>query len=437
MGTFARIHDRARGRVSSSLARPQTATAAGINHTHPILRLQRKLGNRALQRLLKTNAGLKVGSTSPGIFRKPEIDTPPPSAGSALPITDRLVARQAQGEPLPAVTRQGMENAFGCDFADVRVHRDAEAGEISRQLSALAFTHGTHIYFRNGMYDPVGSAGKRLLAHELTHVGQQGHGARLGKSMATGTSPVIQTSAPTIQRFSYVEGKAVHPVNNLADTVLFGKDVGLTYFILNGAKVTTAAHVRAALKKPTLSFMPVKAGGFDARVQNVPINKGSIDETVLAARSWKLNATKAAVLRKFPHLTACRGAGRTIFEAIGSPSNPAMFGASRRHEDHHSDAFFSAFMGTIYWWDTELDVAAGGKTPFHGATKAAAEAALWKAMGGTPDQIADNYSDAAAKAINDYHDTPEGGPVSWDPDTAKADARCANSSVECTNPATI
>ena len=192
MGTFARIYDRARGRVSSNLALPQTATAAGINHTHPILRLQRTIGNQAVQRLLKTNAGLKVGSTSPGIFRKAEIDTPPPSAGSALPITDRL-ARQAQGEPLPGVTRQKMENAFGCDFSGVRVHRDAEAGEISRQLSALAFTHGTHIYFGNGMYDPSGSAGKRLLAHELTHVVQQGHGAPLGNRIAAGTSSAIQT----------------------------------------------------------------------------------------------------------------------------------------------------------------------------------------------------------------------------------------------------
>ena len=55
-------------------------------------------------------------------------------------------------------------------------------------------------------------------------------------------------------------------------------------------------------------------------------------------------------------------------------------------------------------------------------------------MGGTPDQIADKYSDAAETAINDYHNSPKGGPVSWDPDTANADERCGTSSVECTNP---
>ncbi len=117
--------------------------------------------------------------------------------------------------------------------------------------------------------------------------------------------------------------------------------------------------------------------------------------------------TKATVLRKFPHLTACRGSGRTIFQALGPPSDPAMFGGSRRHEDHHAHAFYGAFMGTVYWWDTELDIAAGGKTPYHGATKAEAEAKLWAEMGGTPDQIADKYSAAAETAINDYHNSPK------------------------------
>jgi hypothetical protein len=242
------------------------------------------------------------------------------------------------------------------------------------------------------------------------------------------------SSATTIQRFSYIEGKALHQDNNLAETVLNGKDVGLTYFILNDTKITTGAHVLAGLSKPTLSVTPTTGGGFDARVQHVPINKGKVDETVLAARSWKLNAAKGTVLRKFPRLSNCRGSGRTIFQALGSPSDPAMFAASRRHEDHHSDAFTSAFLATIFRWDTQLDIAAGAKTPYHGNTKAEAEAKLWEAMGGRPDEIADRYTDLAAQAINDYHTSPKGGPVAWDPDTATADPRCAASSVECTNP---
>ena len=53
-----------------------------------------------------------------------------------------------------------METAFGRDFSRVRVHRDSEAAELSHQLSALAFTHGNHIYFGSGKYDPEGSSGQ-------------------------------------------------------------------------------------------------------------------------------------------------------------------------------------------------------------------------------------------------------------------------------------
>lgn len=114
---------------------------------------------------------MPLGQTA--IFRKAEFAAPQTNAESASPLTDRLAHSQAGGEPLPALTRQRMENAFGYDFSRVRVHRDAEAVEISQRLSAHAFTHGSHIYFSNGMYDPGGSSGKRLLAHELTHVLQQ------------------------------------------------------------------------------------------------------------------------------------------------------------------------------------------------------------------------------------------------------------------------
>ena len=85
-----------------------------------------------------------------------------------------------------------MENAFGYDFSRVRIHRNDEAKVLSHQLGALAFTHGSDVYFGNNMYDPAGSSGKRLLAHELTHVVQQGHSAPLGNSMAASLSVLVR-----------------------------------------------------------------------------------------------------------------------------------------------------------------------------------------------------------------------------------------------------
>ena len=60
----------------------------------------------------------------------------------------------------------------------VRVHTGNEAANLNRQVSAQAFTHGQDIYMGEGKYDPGSTAGKRLLAHELTHVVQQTSGPR-------------------------------------------------------------------------------------------------------------------------------------------------------------------------------------------------------------------------------------------------------------------
>lgn len=102
-------------------------------------------------------------------------------AGSATPSAAPVSAQQlhrtkGQGSPLPKATLAEMAQAFGHDFHSVRVHTTSQAEQLSRNLRAQAFTHGTDIYFNAGKYNPATTDGKRLLAHELTHVVQQkGH----------------------------------------------------------------------------------------------------------------------------------------------------------------------------------------------------------------------------------------------------------------------
>jgi hypothetical protein len=80
---------------------------------------------------------------------------------------------RSPGEPLDIATREFMEPRFGHDLGHVRVHRDEDAAASARSVNARAYTVGTHIAFGAGEYAPSGEAGKRLLAHELTHVLQQ------------------------------------------------------------------------------------------------------------------------------------------------------------------------------------------------------------------------------------------------------------------------
>lgn len=89
-------------------------------------------------------------------------------------VTQQILQQKGSGRPLEPDVRECMEARFGYDFGNVRVHADAYADKVSRQLGAEAFTVGRDVYFGAGKYSPVSTRGKRLLGHELTHIVQQG-----------------------------------------------------------------------------------------------------------------------------------------------------------------------------------------------------------------------------------------------------------------------
>jgi len=86
-------------------------------------------------------------------------------------------ALRSPGQPLDAATRAYFEPRFGHDFSNVRVHTDDRAAESARDVSAVAYTVGRHVVFGRGLYPPSSLYGRRLLAHELAHVAQQGSAA--------------------------------------------------------------------------------------------------------------------------------------------------------------------------------------------------------------------------------------------------------------------
>lgn len=78
------------------------------------------------------------------------------------------------GQPLDPQTRAFFEPRFGHDFSHVRVHTDRQAATSAEKVSARAYTVGEHVVFGARQYAPDSTEGRRLLAHELTHVIQQG-----------------------------------------------------------------------------------------------------------------------------------------------------------------------------------------------------------------------------------------------------------------------
>ena len=113
--------------------------------------------------------------------REPELRRSAQATGPATapPIVDDVL-RGGGGAPLDAATRAQMEASFGHDFSGVRVHTGARAASASQAVGAQAFAVGSDVVFGAGQYDPSSARGQHLLAHELTHVVQQGGPRRTG-----------------------------------------------------------------------------------------------------------------------------------------------------------------------------------------------------------------------------------------------------------------
>lgn len=85
----------------------------------------------------------------------------------------RLEHSSEEGSKLSPSVLNAMNTSFGADFSDVRIHDNEASAKMNNAIQAQAFTHGKDIYFNEGKYNPQSSAGKKLLAHELTHTIQQ------------------------------------------------------------------------------------------------------------------------------------------------------------------------------------------------------------------------------------------------------------------------
>jgi hypothetical protein len=83
----------------------------------------------------------------------------------------------SSGRPLDEATRIFFEPRFGHDFGKVRVHCDESSARSAQAVDALAYTVGPNIVFGAGQYAPATATGRRVLAHELTHVMQQAGGS--------------------------------------------------------------------------------------------------------------------------------------------------------------------------------------------------------------------------------------------------------------------
>lgn len=135
-----------------------------------ILQMQRTLGNRAVQRMLG------------------HVQRVPYEQGGELDddLSNQINSSRGSGGRLDSGVAESMGQQMDYDFSGVNVHTDTNADRLSRSIGAKAFTTGSDIFFKEGAYNPSSSDGQSLLAHELTHVVQQGGQAPSGGKLTVG-----------------------------------------------------------------------------------------------------------------------------------------------------------------------------------------------------------------------------------------------------------
>ena len=184
----------------------------------PIARLQRAVGNRVVQRTLfsATAAG---DTTSPlRVVLAAGLESPHQSLyGEALSL---------------------MEHSFGRSFGDVRIHTDSASSESAVAVGAAAYTVGRDIVFGPGQYVPDSVEGRRLIAHELTHVIQQGGGSLSDVEVLT-----IGKRSDPLEREA--EESAARVVTDSAERSSTAREAG--------AKYAGAAAVDAATTGPVVA----------------------------------------------------------------------------------------------------------------------------------------------------------------------------------------
>ncbi len=176
------------------LARAQRASAVSSPHDPAELEAQ------AVARRVVRTSEASVAPVDASAFQSGLPQCAPLATPAAPAVNVALPSGAGAGTPLPSPVRGFMEPRFGASFANVRIHTDAGAAQLSQQLNAQAFTVGEHVYFGKDQYRPDSDGGRELIAHELTHTVQQGAAVQSGVVHRSAQVAVAEQVSPQVQR---------------------------------------------------------------------------------------------------------------------------------------------------------------------------------------------------------------------------------------------
>jgi len=163
------------------------------------------------------------------------------------------------GRPLDLQTRSFFESRFGADLSPVRIHADSAAAQSASAIDARAYTLGSHVVFDRGEYRPDSGDGRRLLAHELAHVIQQGAAASPMKIYRSCPSPAgIGNTSPgsacTQGDPLFVHGRKLKFCRD-SDVLMDGQSRLVAQLLIDAMHATSITiHGNASIEGPSVEY---------------------------------------------------------------------------------------------------------------------------------------------------------------------------------------
>jgi hypothetical protein len=249
-------------------------------------------------------------------IRPPESRSAPAGLTIGAPHDRSEKNAEAMAQSITQMTPAPSDARF--DLSDVRVHTDARAASAARSINAYAYTVGRDIVFNEGQYSPHSGSGVRLLAHELTHVAQQGAMAQPSLVQRDGMGDVRIAEAIT-ELTDQIRANAVYKAQS-ADDVKLTEEV-----ITEIGKRSRADQYHFLSKLKQLFETPVKPPAtISTETQATTVTAAKTEKTRLAkpaeAKNTTLEEKTSAGKRPWVPIVGKFGGG-TYYVDRSSPTN--------------------------------------------------------------------------------------------------------------------
>ena len=218
-----------------------------------------------------------------------------PDGDSASRQLAVLTTARPSLDGMPGHVRGKMEQAFGADIANVRIHRDSREAE---RIGAAAFTRGNELHFAPRRFEPRSGAGQELLGHELAHVAQQSSEATVPRSqvgrMYVNDSPRLEAEASRAGRIAATGGRVPGSHSMTAGVAsadapiqLYPSEIVKKIMALLGVPVTLALQIYDSLSAGASwalgLFGRLLGGGDDQELDELNVRMARADSILLPA----------------------------------------------------------------------------------------------------------------------------------------------------------